>query len=148
MAVKSASDVTINLSITALPNSGTAKIAVLTSGTDSNSHSYTFNSIAGVEDTFDENSNVYNLVQKAFETDSYNGQVEVIVAPSSDVSAGSTTTSTSTTSTTSTSSSSSSSSSSTTTNRFVYALKQYINDGFNYIVDDNLKESDLEAVTD
>lgn len=142
MAVKSLSDVTINLALTALPNSGTAKIAILTGGSDSNAHAYTFNSTAGVEDTFDENSNVYSLVQKAFETDGYNGQVEVIVAPSSDVSAGSTTTSTSTTSTTSTSSSSS------TTNRFVYALKQYVNDGFNYIVDDNLKESDLEAVSD
>lgn len=149
MAVKSLSDVTINLSITALPNSGTAKIAVLTSGTDSNAHSYTFSSIAGVENTFDENSNVYSLVQKAFETDGYNGQVEVIVAPSSDVSTGSSTTTTSTSVTTgSSATSASTSSSSSTVNRFVYALKQYVNDGFNYVVDDNLKESDLEAVTD
>lgn len=144
MAVKSLSDVTINLSITALPNSGTAKIAVLTGGTDSNAHSYTFNSIAGVEDTFDENSSVYNLIQKAFETDGFNGQVEAIVAPSSDVSTGSSTTTTSTSVTTG----STATSSSSTVNRFVYALKQYINDGFNYVVDDGLKESDLEAVSD
>lgn len=144
MAVKSLSDVTINLSITALPNSGTAKIAILTGGTDSNAHSYTFNSIAGVEDTFDENSSVYNLIQKAFETDGFNGQVEAIVAPSSDVSTGSSTTTTST----SVSTGSTATSSSSTVNRFVYALKQYINDGFNYVVDDGLKESDLEAVSD
>lgn len=149
MAVKSLSDVTINLALTALPNSGTAKIAILTSGSDSNAHAYTFNSTAGVEDTFDENSNVYSLVQKAFETDGYNGQVEVIVAPSSDVSTGSSTTTTSTSVTTGSSATSGSTSgSSSTVNRFVYALKQYVNDGFNYIVDDNLKESDLEAVSD
>lgn len=146
MAVKSLSDVTINLSITALPNSGTAKIAILTGGTDSNAHSYTFNSIAGVEDTFDENSSVYNLIQKAFETDGFNGQVEAIVAPSSDVSTGSSTTTTSTSVTTG--STATSGSNSSTVNRFVYALKQYINDGFNYVVDDGLKESDLEAVSD
>lgn len=143
MAVKSASDVTVNLNITALPNSGNAKIAVLTGGSDSNSHSYTFNSIKDVESQFDENSSVYNLLDKAFDTDGFKGQVEVIVAPSADVSSGSTTVTTSTTTT-----SGSSSASGSTTNRFVYALKQYVNDGFNYVVDDNLKESDLEAVSD
>lgn len=143
MAVKSASDVTVNLNITALPNSGNAKIAILTGGSDSNSHSYNFNSIKDVENTFDENSSVYNLLDKVFDTDGYKGVVEVIVAPSADVSSGSTTVTTSTTTT-----SGSSSNSGSTTNRFVYALKQYVNDGFNYVVDDNLKESDLEAVSD
>lgn len=140
MAVKSASDVTVNLQITPLPNSGSTKIAILTSGTDSNAHSYTFSSMLGVKEQFDETSSVYNLAQKAFDTDSYTGQVEVIVAPQADVS-GSTSVSSTSVSTGSTSSSSSE-------NRFVYALKQYINDGFNYVVDDGLKESDLEAVSD
>ncbi|WP_203621937.1 hypothetical protein [Apilactobacillus nanyangensis] len=142
MAVKNVSDVTINLNITSLPTTGTAKIAILTSGSDSNAHAYTFNAINGVENNFDENSNVYNLVDKAFKTDGFNGQVEVIVAPSADVSTGTTATAQPG------ANGATVTAASNTVNRFVFALKQHIDDGFNYVTDDNLGESDLEAVSD
>lgn len=142
MAVKNVSDVTINLSITSLPNTGSAKIAILTSGSDSNAHAYTFSTINGVENTFDENSNVYNLVDKAFKTSGFQGLVEVIVAPSADVSTGTTATAQPG------ANGATVTASSNTVNRFVFALKQHIDDGFSYITDDNLGESDLEAVSD
>lgn len=142
MPVKNLSDVTVKLTLSSLPNTGTAKIAILTGGNDSSAHAHVYSSINGVDNDFDENSNVYALVQHAFDVRDFNGQVEVIVAPSADVTTGASA------SAQPTGTGASVTTSTNTVNRFVYALKQYIDDGFTYITDDNLKESDLEAVTD
>lgn len=141
MPVKHNYDVNVSLNIQPLPNTGVALVGLLTSGNDSNYHVKTYYSVMQMANDYDENTSVYNLVEKAFDTDDFNGGIEVITAPNKDVDGGGTNTSVNPTST-------GASVAANTTNRFVYALQQVASDGFNYVVDDNLSESDLEAVAD
>lgn len=139
MAVKNISDVTVNLSLSSLPNTGEAKIAILTSGKDADVHAKTYSNVDEVSDDFDASSNTYKMIQAAFNTDNFAGRVEVISAPNADV----------TSSNVDVKSTNGGADVSTPSiNRYVYALMQHIEDGFNYVTTDQLSEKDLEAVSD
>lgn len=136
MPVKQMSDVHIRLKLSKLTATNVQSVAILTSGNDSNVHNYVYGMNDDVSKDFDENTSVYNLVQKAFEVADYQGVIQVIVAPNQDVSGKKADANSQGTVTM------------PDTNRFVYALSQRIDDGFNYVVTDNLSEKDLEAVSD
>lgn len=143
MAVKYTSDVKINLTMSSLPTSGTTMIGILTSGNDSQAHKLVFSSVDDAQDKLDETSYLYDMVKKAFEVRDFNGQVEVMQAPSADVA------DKTTADAQPTANGANVSTQSNTTNRFVYTLMQFIDDGFNYVCADNsLSGSDIQAVSD
>lgn len=135
MPVKAVSDVHIRLKLSKLTATNVQTIAVLTSGIDSSVHNYVYGMNDDVSKDFDENTNVYKLVQKAFEVTDYQGVVQVIAAPNNDVP-------------TDVKPKNDGNVTSNNTNKYVYALMQHIDDGFYYVVTDNLAEKDLEAVSD
>ncbi|UQS85783.1 hypothetical protein MOO46_07570 (plasmid) [Apilactobacillus apisilvae] len=139
MAVKTMSDVHIRLKLTKQVATNVQTVAILTSGKDDQVHNYVYGLDDDYSHDFDENTSVNKLIEKAFEVTDFSGVVQVIQAPSSDVpgskaqsqpsGAGGTVTM-------------------PDTNKYVYALMQHINDGFNYVVPDGLSVKDLEAVSD
>ncbi|CAI2679452.1 hypothetical protein [Apilactobacillus apinorum] len=141
MALKTMSDVKIHLKLSKMQLTNYKQsVAVLTSGNDDKAHIDVFGISDDVSTKFDETTSVYKLVEKAFEVPDFRGVVEVISAPQNDVAK--------TANASATPTSSGASVSTSDTNRYVYALSQAVNDGFNYVVTDNLAEKDLEAVSD
>lgn len=139
MSVKSTSDVHIRLKLSKLATTNGQNVAILTSGHDSDVHVYNYGSSDDYSKDFDETTSVNTLIEKGFDVADYEGSIEVIVAPSADVSSNAVDTKPT---------ADGANVSENSTNRFVYALKQHIDDGFNYVVSDNLDEKDLEAVSD